>query len=252
MRLVRDEQPTASGLAASCIAAYGTRDVQAMSRNADPSGLMYDRKWYGSIAEGKAAPSGLEYARNQYYDPTAGRFTQEDPAGLGGGTNLYGYAGADPANNNDPFGLCPPKDKDPCNTSTGDPNLDNTASRQRMEDSYKNAPDSSGYKLEQGGRCQNDGSCQGYSGSTGNIDIPVNRNTSFDWHTHGNVGMPVPGDPGNVFTRGASEPDISSAALAYRVGIREPSYILDDKNIYRLSPGTNGAVVITTFSRWNP
>jgi hypothetical protein len=34
-----------------------------------------------------------------------GRFTQEDPIGLAGGLNLYGYAGGDPINNHDPFGL---------------------------------------------------------------------------------------------------------------------------------------------------
>jgi hypothetical protein len=32
-------------------------------------------------------------------------FTQEDPIGLAGGLNLYGYAGGDPINNHDPFGL---------------------------------------------------------------------------------------------------------------------------------------------------
>jgi hypothetical protein len=31
--------------------------------------------------------------------------TQEDPIGLAGGLNLYGYAGADPVNYTDPFGL---------------------------------------------------------------------------------------------------------------------------------------------------
>lgn len=37
-------------------------------------------------------------------DPGAGRFTQEDPIGLAGGLNLYGFAGSNPVN---PFGLCP-------------------------------------------------------------------------------------------------------------------------------------------------
>jgi RHS repeat-associated protein len=64
-------------------------------------------RWLGSLVEGKADASGLVYDRNRYYDPSAGRFTQEDPAGLAGGVNLYGYAGADPANNSDPFGLWP-------------------------------------------------------------------------------------------------------------------------------------------------
>ena len=36
-----------------------------------------------------------------------GQFTQQDPIGLAGGMNLYGYAGGDPINFSDPFGLCP-------------------------------------------------------------------------------------------------------------------------------------------------
>ena len=38
--------------------------------------------------------------------PRAGQFTQEDPIGLAGGLNLYGFAGGDPVNFSDPFGLC--------------------------------------------------------------------------------------------------------------------------------------------------
>lgn len=36
-----------------------------------------------------------------------GPFTQQDPIGLAGGLNLYGYAGGDPINYHDPFGLYP-------------------------------------------------------------------------------------------------------------------------------------------------
>jgi hypothetical protein len=45
------------------------------------------------------------YMRNRYYDPATGRFTQQDPIGLAGGLNLYGFANGDPVNFNDPFGL---------------------------------------------------------------------------------------------------------------------------------------------------
>jgi hypothetical protein len=40
--------------------------------------------------------------RQVAYNPT---FTQEDPIGLAGGLNLYGFAGGDPINFWDPFGL---------------------------------------------------------------------------------------------------------------------------------------------------
>jgi hypothetical protein len=36
-----------------------------------------------------------------------GQFTQPDPIGLAGGLNAYGFAGGDPVNYTDPFGLCP-------------------------------------------------------------------------------------------------------------------------------------------------
>ena len=47
--------------------------------------------------------TGLLYLRNRYYDPTIGRFTQEDPAK--DGTNWYVYCANDPVNYIDPSGL---------------------------------------------------------------------------------------------------------------------------------------------------
>ena len=62
--------------------------------------------WSGSLLNKKRDESGLLYMRNRYFDPGTGRFTQEDPIGLAGGMNLYGFAGGDPVNFSDPFGLC--------------------------------------------------------------------------------------------------------------------------------------------------
>lgn len=64
-------------------------------------------EWMGSLVVEQADASGLLYRRNRYYDPMGGQFTQPDPIGLAGGLNLYGYAGGDPINFSDPFGLSP-------------------------------------------------------------------------------------------------------------------------------------------------
>ncbi|HZR33296.1 MAG TPA: RHS repeat-associated core domain-containing protein [Terriglobales bacterium] len=56
----------------------------------------------------------LYFYRARYYSPTYGRFLAQDPIGFAGGINLYGYAGNDPIDFTDPFGLkpkipaCPP------------------------------------------------------------------------------------------------------------------------------------------------
>jgi RHS repeat-associated protein len=72
------------------------------------------REWHGTLVEDKADEAGTLYRRERYYEPTTGRFTQEDPIGLAGGLNLYGFASGDPVNLADPFGLCP-IDKPLCN-----------------------------------------------------------------------------------------------------------------------------------------
>jgi RHS repeat-associated protein len=76
--------------------------------------------WIGSLPANGQDGTGQLYRRNRYYDPASGRFTQEDPIGLAGGLNLYGFAGGDPVNYSDPFGLCPPKDNVPCRDVTSE------------------------------------------------------------------------------------------------------------------------------------
>jgi RHS repeat-associated protein len=48
--------------------------------------------------------TGLYYLRARYYDPAIGRFIQEDPVGLAGGSNVYAYLGGDPTRARDPMG----------------------------------------------------------------------------------------------------------------------------------------------------
>lgn len=61
----------------------------------------------GTLLEDKQDAAGTFFRRNRVYDPATGRFTQEDPIGLAGGLNLYGFANGDPVNFSDPFGLYP-------------------------------------------------------------------------------------------------------------------------------------------------
>jgi len=59
--------------------------------------------------------TGLYYYRDRYYDAKTGRFLSEDPLGItvdpkgfpGEGVNQYEYAGNNPVNFTDPFGLQP-------------------------------------------------------------------------------------------------------------------------------------------------
>src|SRR5471032_2411211 len=79
------------------------------------------QSWHGSLIEDKRDASGLHYRRNRSYDPMTGWFTQEDPAGLAGGMNAYGFAGGDPVSFSGPFGVCPVTATDPvpCSVTFG-------------------------------------------------------------------------------------------------------------------------------------
>jgi RHS repeat-associated protein len=51
------------------------------------------------------AESGLNYNMMRDYDPTTGRYIENDPVGLRGGISLYGYTGQNPTRNTDQTGL---------------------------------------------------------------------------------------------------------------------------------------------------
>jgi RHS repeat-associated protein len=86
-----------------------------------PPALLDTHICYGSLALNQYDESGLAYRRNRYYDPVSAQFTQQDPIGIAGGLNLYGYANGDPVNFSDPVGLAPCEGMfDPDDDSTWD------------------------------------------------------------------------------------------------------------------------------------
>jgi RHS repeat-associated protein len=76
--------------------------MNGRTRQDNPAGAP---SWMGSLIAGRRDATGQVYLRNRYYDPLTGRFTQEDPIGLAGGVNLYGFANGDPVTYSDPYGL---------------------------------------------------------------------------------------------------------------------------------------------------
>lgn len=76
-------------------------------------GSYVEAVWLGSLLSDKQDKTLTFYRRNRVYDPLTRQFTQEDPIGLAGGVNVYGFAAGDPVNFSDPFGLCPVTKEDP-------------------------------------------------------------------------------------------------------------------------------------------
>ena len=56
-------------------------------------------------AQGGTGGGELYYYRARYYDPVLKRFISQDPIGLAGGANFYGYVGGNPISYIDPDGL---------------------------------------------------------------------------------------------------------------------------------------------------
>jgi RHS repeat-associated protein len=71
-------------------------------REYNPNNMLQPIRMQGQQLD---AETGLFYNRYRYYDPAGGRYVTQDPIGLLGGANLYGYVGGDPLFYVDPHGL---------------------------------------------------------------------------------------------------------------------------------------------------
>ena len=113
--------------------------------NEDPDGdgitFTLDMRFPGQRYD---AASELIYNYFRDYDPTTGRYVESDPIGLGGGSSTYGYAGGNPLNITDVFGLiarvCEEGNKiriiEPVNFNVG-PGISGESARRAFEEAEK-------------------------------------------------------------------------------------------------------------------
>lgn len=63
--------------------------------------------WWGTLVSGNQNATGTIDMRARQFDPRTGVFMQEDPFGIVGGLDTYGFGGGDAVNLLDPDGTCP-------------------------------------------------------------------------------------------------------------------------------------------------
>jgi RHS repeat-associated protein len=80
-----------------------TQDPASNARlQATGAAITYNMRFAGQYADSE---TGLFFNGFRSYLSSQGRYSQSDPAGLGGGWSRFGYAEGDPLGNTDPFGL---------------------------------------------------------------------------------------------------------------------------------------------------
>ena len=140
----RTESTPAPGYVYKPLSAFGASDNPAAS----PSGSVAASSTGFTGASTPNATGGMVYLRNRWYDPATGRFLTQDPLGLGGGANLYAYAGNDPVSFSDPFGLDPCKLLGPCEGDSPAQRLVNWVYRKTGSEAVRTVVAAAGAALE--------------------------------------------------------------------------------------------------------
>jgi RHS repeat-associated protein len=97
---------------------YASYRYRAYGALLDSAGSVPFRLRYRWIGREFDEETGLYYVRARYYDPNSQRFTQEDPIGFAGGSNVYAYGDGNPTNGRDLDGMS--KDPDLTGSDPGD------------------------------------------------------------------------------------------------------------------------------------
>ncbi len=84
------------------VASLRYRAYGAVSYSAGTIPFKLRYRWIGQELDEE---TGFYYVRARYYDPGSQRFTQEDPIGYAGGSNVYAYGDGNPTNGRDLDGL---------------------------------------------------------------------------------------------------------------------------------------------------
>ncbi|MBI1760229.1 MAG: RHS repeat protein [Acidobacteria bacterium] len=109
---VTDQQTSTRALTNGAGSVIGALDYDAYGNSVGSAQTRYDY-----TGRERDLDTGLLYYRARWYDPQAGRFISEDPIGLKGGMNMFGYVGGNPVGKADPTGLCDCEKKTDTNCS---------------------------------------------------------------------------------------------------------------------------------------
>lgn len=137
--------------------------------------------------------------------------------------------------------------------ATGDRWLDDPAARQRLEDSYNNAPvGQNGLPSEIGGICTAELACLENIGNHEAVEIPEMDGAAFEYHSHPNEGFQRTKNGELVIFEKPARPSADRDLAAARAAKNPyPMYVVAREHIYRVQYNAQtGSVDVSEFNRF--